>query len=664
MPYSHEVMLSVIKDGQDIVSKWSTGMKLDLSMSGKSEREIKVKRDTVESLSEFFDVSLKYVKKMSDLHQMLEHFQDTPEFKNMNSEQSLTYNHYLGDVEQVLVVFDALRLVEAISSLDASPALVLSSLNDKITGVMFNQFTEAAKKLVFSQKAMTELYSEHQGDLDPYFKRLSQDMGLPLFMNIASYFLETIQYVLRLSILVKAISESFEKEKKLGFADPEALTLAFAQQLSCVTTTLAQTTNEEMRMREVLDKGLLDIDIRIGHERSPSKRQVMVCKAILSLNMNMTPQLDLVNRVEADYFDIYLKKSLALAYPEQFEFEAGCFTFNTTGELVQERQPDRYVDIVKALGIDCGADQWTFDAKRFDVETLDGLFLNDGNPLWLVLKSTIPVGDEFTSTQKIQAYIDVAEQYAHKKIGKTDKYLGAYEMAKAAYAVAAEFPTEENINLAKAAFEPHRLMVGNTSKEQQDRNLGDWIRSKIIKYEKQASKRAIVDLTALDAPGLRGVRSSEASTLEEIKARDSGLDSLTNASTSDSSLEDDNQSQLSVMTYLSDNEDQGLEEALMHTFPLIVPRETITTHSPYGAGFFKTIDTKGVASDALMNKILVDFRLSLEQFDRINDIDEAVQAFKQSHEYKQLSNSDKAIDEIVLEAKDRVERLTLDSSSC
>lgn len=101
------------------------------------------------------------------------------------------------------------------------------------------------------------------------------------------------------------------------------------------------------------------------------------------LNLHNPLVDDFNRRVQEGYFDTYFKQLLAIASP-------------TIG-IDFGSEP-----VLKALGVEPGDGEKIYDPRNFNPDALQELFDQDGNPFWLVLKSTIPVSPSFTAEQKIR----------------------------------------------------------------------------------------------------------------------------------------------------------------------------------------------------------------------------------------------------------------------
>ena len=218
--------------------------------------------------------------------------------------------------------------------------------------------------------------------------------------------------------------------------------------------------------------------------QNAAQRQVTLFKSILELHLNNP--LERLDSNRAIFFDVYLKHMLAQAYPKDFSMGGTLFELHLKGPLCKGNK--KYQMVLDALGI-VDVKGIVFNPDQFNPNKLDDLYKLDKNPLWLVLKSTMPIGPNFTDAQKISAYIDLAQAFFHKKLGATEKYLGAYDMAKAAYAIETTDPSI--IQRRDAAFQPLRSEK-HYKKLGEEGHFGNWIVMKHQEHAKLEDKLLII----------------------------------------------------------------------------------------------------------------------------------------------------------------------------
>ena len=238
---------------------------------------------------------------------------------------------------------------------------------------------------------------------------------------------------------------------------------------------------------------------------------VALFKAILDLKLNSNRPRD-TEVISVEEFDGLLKKQLVAAYPEDCKFRKSNGLFKFKDKTSNRKLVDRntsYPHIVGALG--CTAmENIVFDYSQFNPVSLMQLDNDFPHPLWKVLKTTLAISEHFSPYQKIQAYIDVANAYFNKELGHGDRYLGALEMAREAYAVAREYPTPENILLVKNAFMPVYSEKNSEDLATNQQQFGPWIVSECERHKGADVKEIKSELMGIELkPELSLERSKE-----------------------------------------------------------------------------------------------------------------------------------------------------------
>ncbi|MDR3442614.1 MAG: hypothetical protein P4L65_06310 [Legionella sp.] len=302
----------------------------------------------------------------------------------------------------------------------------------------------------------------------------TQTRGIPVFSIMPTQFIPKMTMTLK---EVKGQAESIIK-KQTNVAEKNSL---FNEVL---VTSVRDTMEDTIRNAGIGARVNLQIGARIATKNAealfaedlkPEEKKVIALRKILSINMN-TP-LAVKGDSEVKDFDSYLQTVLLNAYPNLFKLDPHKNEFSISAG-------DKYTEIHKALGIDMrGKDKITLDPVKFDAQSLDMLYKSDENPLWIALKSTKPVDAQFTAVEKIKSYEEIALEFQNKKIGDTQKSEGAYQVAKAAKAIATEYGEVEAF---KSAFAP----------DKKD-GLGEWM---VSKGKKQADKDEITRGLTLSKP--------------------------------------------------------------------------------------------------------------------------------------------------------------------
>ncbi|MGC1183288.1 hypothetical protein [Legionella sp.] len=253
---------------------------------------------------------------------------------------------------------------------------------------------------------------------------------------------------------------------------------------------------------------------KIAAKTKIREKQAVMLRNILGLNINTSLQT-------TSFFSEYLKTALTKTYPEMFQL-------NIKGEvdIILPTSNVAYTDIHKALGYELNT-TLTLEPSRFDAQILDKLYQKTENPLWIVLKSTKPVNENFSAEQKIHAYKEIAQAFKDKKIGNTGKYLAAYNLTQSAKAVAQEHP--ESIPAFNEAF-GYESTLGKWVIEKA-KNKDTVISNLIIRPAKLASLEDKATDFEIDERASFGSTISLNSSLDSIS--DSGIDTFDEESSVD-----------------------------------------------------------------------------------------------------------------------------------
>ncbi|CDZ78901.1 hypothetical protein BN59_03216 [Legionella massiliensis] len=416
-----------------------------------------------------------------------------------------------------------------------SPEEVIQGLNQKYNDPQFYEMMETLASLEFDREKINSIarkyenalmrknvgYNEARTTLSPILNP-DQPRGTQT-RDIASFTSMPMQNLPRVSMVIKTIKEHLEKLKeqlekehleKLKDAVPapdnhvsentESTEYSEGTEYS-ESTEYSEDSEDFAESKADIDNLLVytagclarsgpknaELQLKIGEKTvanqaealyaskdsgaSAENKKVFFLQEILKLNMATPIANDTDSRVKD--FPAYLETVLVKCYPE-------IFALNTKEELIIKAGANArtYTNISNALGIPLhGRHKTKLEPAQFDAAILDELYNSDQNILWLVLKSTKPIDVNFTAEKKVKAFTELAQAYKNQKLGDTEKYLGAYHLAQAAFAVAQTNP--ECQELVHKSFGPKS-------------ELGQWIISKHSKQE-QAKVRDELSQCAL-----------------------------------------------------------------------------------------------------------------------------------------------------------------------
>lgn len=235
-------------------------------------------------------------------------------------------------------------------------------------------------------------------------------------------------------------------------------------------------------------------------------------RTILKLNINTPAQNK--KSPAAQFFSEYLQTVLSKTYPGIFKLDE-----QERLQAVTSSNSQIHLAVNKAIGLDSTTAS-RLDPAKFDAKTLDELFQRKKNPLWTVLKSTIPVNKNFTAQQKIQTYAELVHLIKDKKLGSSGKYQEAYNLVQTAKSIAQEH--HESSTTFNDVFGPNST-------------LGLWIIKKAKKADKEIVKSNLISTatqSSLDAEQSR-LKSTELEDEETLSFNTTSLsdsqDSLTDS---------------------------------------------------------------------------------------------------------------------------------------
>lgn len=438
--------------------------------------EAKRKKSSIKAVEEFFNVNERVIQSLVTFKAMLEMLS-----KEFHEFQCPEIERYLIQLDEVLQAYQDLRLMDCVMLSD-SPAAVVFALEKKISSAEFQKFMFCLNQVALSQETISQRVMPYEKKVKGVMSK--HELGKDYLGSLSAYSLIPVQHFPRLPLLMVELGSQFAKEALLDNPD-ESLLLAIpdVEKIKMHFQEISSHFNEQVRERDHRKAACVAQVESKMLKKSPVECRVIALKSILALHLNNPLEQSGANEVV--FFDAYLKNMLARAYPKDFSIERSLFSINPAGPLFKDKTKSQMV--FDALGI-VDPKNIVFNVDQFDPKKLDELFKLDKNPLWLVLKSTIPVSERFTPREKISTYIELAQAFYHKKIGETEKYLGAFEMAKAAYAV--ELTDPEVIKLRDEAFQPLFSDV-HYRRLAEEGKLGDWI---VMKHELHAKPQDRLDV--------------------------------------------------------------------------------------------------------------------------------------------------------------------------
>lgn len=437
---------------------------------------------------------VKFVTDMQRLNNMLVVLRDhiTEHGDDEKKTQLAILNNYLGKLNGLLQTYAALPdPLETINSqgMGATPEELIEKLCAKLNQPELKKLMSQLGDLADDQMKVNEIYHIYQQDLLKS-TRYNQERTSDIVLNngewstqqrqIPDFTIMPAQNLPRVYMPIEELQnklasfQSKEPEYHLATnAKPSKANPALQRLISLADTGIASAKKNVHEYNNKIKAAQIAVEEfnRFPAEMKIKHKQTAMLRNILYININSPLQKE--NQATTTFFAEYLKTALAKAYPQivRLDIRGGV-------DITVPANDAAYADIHKALGYDLqklsltGTAALMIDPAKFDAQTLDKLYTDSENPLWLVLKSTKPISQTFTAEQKIQAYVELAQAFKDKKIGATGKYVAAYNLAQAALAVAQEHPELSTKFIAEfgPASTLGKWIIGKT-KSKDDKNL-------------------------------------------------------------------------------------------------------------------------------------------------------------------------------------------------
>jgi hypothetical protein len=444
------------------------------------------------------------------------------ENSKINDNEKKIIDNYISKIDKLVELYNELNSDHPlIVDKNTSPEDVIKGLNAKYNDPRFYAMMDQYASLEYDRVKIDSISAKYE----PTLIRKNSDYNEARTSGAQTRQINTLtsmpmQNLPRISMVIRALNEQITKfeakepdyhlvsqpiEPSIdGEKEPPknaAIESLFALTVGCLERSGPKNTELQVKIGEKLVANQVEAQYLSKESgASAEKKQAFFLREILQLNLN-TP-IEKKNEARIKDLSAYLEEIAVRCYPQTF-------TFNSKGELSVKAgiNRERYLDIYKAIGFDV-MDRETLSQKinlspaRFDAKALDKLYKADHNPLWLVLKSTKPVDKHFTAQDKVKAYIELAQAYKDEKIGEKEKYLGAYNAAQAALAVAEKDPACQK--LVHEAFgsksELGQWIISKHSKEDQAKvseNLSKYSHVKYISEQSHVKKQVISPSQAL-----------------------------------------------------------------------------------------------------------------------------------------------------------------------
>jgi hypothetical protein len=399
---------------------------------------------TLRRFAEFYNTYYTFTKNMDKFKNQLKIFCEKN--KTLSSETKIQLEEYANFIEQLILFYQNLNLP---SSIQADIPSTIQKLVEKLQSKEFTTYVFMLNELIMSQTEIDEL-------LRPLSRELISVKVEEESLNPSNMYTSMpMQYLTKMPLIFRDISSDLNKIPNIDKAKDLAKT---AQDLANKNS---HSVNNQRAMYEDISKTMSNPKL------TWQEKKIFFLRSILELHLNTPLQEIVFTKYSRNFFSTYLR------------------------EIVEHEYKDK-PKVLAALGVR-ELNENLFANPNYDAKLFENLFQETKDPFWLVLKSTLPVNELCPLNIKVDAYIQLAAHFSDGQLGKTEKYIGALNMAQDAYAIVNQFPVPEMIELIKKTFNFSQVDKSDIDPGK-SKLFGGWILLKILKKEKkdpQAAKQAM-----------------------------------------------------------------------------------------------------------------------------------------------------------------------------
>ena len=402
--------------------------------------QTKVRQATANQLTEFFKTYQTFTENMEIYQRLLQSMADK---ETVDETEKKQIKRGIRELDTLISAYQALSLTDCIH---ATPLETMEALATRVSSRAFEDYAAGMFELVFETSIVGTILHHHANE----FKKLAIENNL-VIPSVDNYTLMPMQYIAKLPLLFRDLKQKFDAESNANTVKEPYIKAALqASDSFNVVDQYCKALNTQKRFLEQLEQKM--------EQKGKDNKEVLL-RGILDLHLN-TP---LQEGVVSDFVSAFISDRLR--------------------QIITEHYPMNE-DILKALGIS-NMDENCFEVSRYDAAGLLKLFLETKDPLWLVLMSTSDVNENCSLKQKVEAYIGLAEQFYKGKLGKTEKYYGALNMAQDAYALANATPDKKDlVERVKRAFgfSDEDFKPRTCKAQAESKQFGPWIQFKIKEH--------------------------------------------------------------------------------------------------------------------------------------------------------------------------------------
>lgn len=416
----------------------------------------------VESLKEFFDTERRFIAYLCVLQDALHELKPMP----------APIADYLKDLGNLLESYQTLNLTQGMMDENITLDELLIKMGDIFQSAPFQDYMQQLTDLGLWSQVIAQIDSNSPWLIelkDKIKTKVAQDTSgdVKVAEGFKDFTTKAAQQVSRFALRWKEIAKNWSKYFNLMDTSDRPLVL---RQTSISSMSTASITSDDTSTSESPTSSVSHLSIDSDDSSTSLESVENICKicqkatekfnklqALVSISSAAEKQMQSIDAdpkviglraimqfpsfsvssdsteadLEVDSLQSTLAMLLSKGYPE-------LFSYDEANQLrVNESADGRHEFVCQALDMQQNKRQ-KLNTGKFNLKLLSKLYAEEQDPLWLVLKSTIPISDSFTVRHKIAAYKEMAEACMQGKIGRNNKYLDVLNLQNQAFVIAKE----------------------------------------------------------------------------------------------------------------------------------------------------------------------------------------------------------------------------------
>ena len=327
-----------------------------------------------------------------------------------------------------------------------------SVIAKKYTSEAFKELMNIQMRLVSRQKAIDALYVKYKTEIDSNSDisaaagksafTVTGGVGIEAARNLALFTVMPMKNVGKIPLLAKSLKKELDKLQAIRAEDKTVDSILASPDITAPSPDavviqseiFAEALNQSQRMQALPTQAQTEYKSipkerksgAITYKTTQHDKEIYMMRRIIETDILATSQKN--NPDFALPYSIYLMHALPLAAP-------AFFAEGTSNKFAPVSS-----EIASALGYN--SNNGMLYPGQFNAEELDKRYnsTKPPHPIWLILKSLKPIGNDFSPEQKLDTYFKLADAYISKNLGEHDKAKEIDRIIKAAYALANQYP--------------------------------------------------------------------------------------------------------------------------------------------------------------------------------------------------------------------------------